>query len=171
MKDEFILNEIWFLTISGAFQRANVYVEGINDNEKTEFKNQLKEFVTNIALQYKNDVNESEHLKNIQNILNEFSSYPKVKLNYGISQKVLNLYLKYLWCLEKIVTPPHFPVDRIIQEKLKMGTNIKAWTKMENDEHYNTVINLAKDMIKDNTNYNKIAELELELFAGKEIRK
>ena len=42
-KDKFILTEIWSLTISAAFQRANVYAEGsIDENLRNDFKKELQ---------------------------------------------------------------------------------------------------------------------------------
>ncbi len=38
--------------------------------------------------------------------------------------------------------PPHFPVDRIIQGKLKIP--ITPWTEMNDVEQYWNIINLAK---------------------------
>ncbi|SDJ63273.1 hypothetical protein SAMN05216338_105731 [Bradyrhizobium sp. Rc2d] len=35
---------------------------------------------------------------------------------YVVAQKVLNLLLKYYWCLARIPEPPYCPIDRIIIE-------------------------------------------------------
>ena len=113
MKKQFLLNEIWNLSISGAFQRANVYDTGCKDEKsKNDCKKRLKKLIIEIAEQYKKEVDEKTHLENIQRVF-EFtdSCLTNGKLNFGVSQKLLNLYLKYLWCLEMIPTPPHFPIE------------------------------------------------------------
>jgi hypothetical protein len=43
----------------------------------------------------------------------------------GTAQKALNLYLKYLWCLGEIKTPPHCPFDRGIIQMLPVSERVK----------------------------------------------
>lgn len=171
LKGKFILLEIWQLTINGAFQRANVYSDGAKgekmNKEKEEFKKELREFVESLSIQYKSEIKDiDQHYSNIYSISTFSEKYESLlkdkKINFGISQKLLNLYLKYLWCLGKIETPPHFPVDRQIQVLLE-DKNPTAWTNWENDEGYNKVIDKAytKRAIE---GYDNIAELELKLF-------
>jgi hypothetical protein len=33
------------------------------------------------------------------------------RFRFGTAQKALNLYLKYLWCIGRVPTPPHCPFD------------------------------------------------------------
>jgi hypothetical protein len=174
LKEKFILNEIWQLTINGAFQRANVYsntAKGEKMNkEKEEFKKELREFVESLSIQYKSEIKDiDQHYSNIYSISTFSEKHESLlkdkKLNFGISQKLLNLYLKYLWCLGKIETPPHFPVDRQIQELLD-DKNPTAWTSWENKDYYNKVIDKANKRVL-NSGHSSIAELELELFFKK----
>lgn len=169
-KDEFIKKEIWFLTVSAAFQRANIYQDNVNDDDKIKFKKDLFNFIDKIAEGYLLGVNESNHLDNIKKISLEFVPHKKIlqegQINFGVSQKLLNLYLKYLWCFERINTPPpHFPVDRKIQEKLRIN-EVKSWTRMEGEEgesDYLKIIKTAKDYMGE-FKFNSLAELELSLF-------
>jgi hypothetical protein len=70
-----------------------------------------------------------------------FGNICKGKINFGIAQKMLNLYLKYMWSLGNIQEPPHFPVDRIIQIKLIRTSQttrdypikIEAWTQFDDE--------------------------------------
>jgi len=178
MKDEFILKEIWLLSLMGAFQRAGVYVKNTLEIEKKEFRELLYQETMIIASNYKNlTIDRTSHIKNIKKLQN-FSrtcSYSHIlndgTLNFGISQKLLNLVLKFLWYLEKIETPPHFPVDRIVQQKLnelakrqhKKVRKIIPWTKIKNEKQYLEIINFASSLL-DNTNCESIAKLELMLF-------
>ncbi len=166
----------------GAFQRSNLYNKSIYDElKRKDFRNSLHTFIKNISLtKYKEKVNPTEHLKNI-NRISEFSKNSEFsymlkngELNFGVSQKLLNLYLKYLWCLDIIKTPPHFPVDRIIQKNLNKKAkelnikkqNIISWTQVVNKEQYLKVIYYAIK-INEKLNYNNLAELELNLFDRK----
>ena len=167
MEKEFILYEIWSLTTSGAFQRANIYKTDSDEKGKKDFKKKLRALIIDIAKEYHKKVDVHTHLKNIKKVT-EFRHPCLVneKLNYGVSQKILNLYLKYLWCLKFIPAPPHFPVDRIIQEKLNKGefskNEVISWTKMENEDQYLQIIKFAERIAR-NENIS-IAELELKRY-------
>ncbi len=167
-KRQFIQDEIWLLSTFGAFQRSNCYSSSSSENERRVFREKLRKFIDeNLLKNYDIQVSEKEHLENILAIQKFTLNYSLLlkndKLNFGICQKLFNLYLKYLWCLNELPSiPPQFPVDRIIQEKLGIK-NIQAWTQFENPEPYIYVINIAKEYVK-NTDFNNLAELELNLF-------
>jgi hypothetical protein len=171
MKKEFIESEIWMLTVGASFQHANVYKPNVKLDaiEKKYFKNMLHGFIKNLVeSRYSKIVNDEDHIQNIRSV-SEFSKNDATiltngKLNFGVSQKMLNLYLKYHWCLGNIPTPPHFPVDRIIQQKLKL--NPIAWTQMDGEkgiQDYRRIIAVAKEKLNQDECKN-VAELELMLF-------
>ncbi|MGB0879665.1 MAG: hypothetical protein ACPGTO_03780 [Polaribacter sp.] len=167
MKNSFIQNEIWILTFNGAFQRANIYKnKKVTEIERKDFKTKLRNHIENVILPfYSSKVNEKGHIESI-NQLSDFSKNFKSilnngRLNFGVSQKLLNLFLKYQWTLNKIETPPHFPVDRIIQEKARIRPII-SWTKITDLEKYLGIINAIRK-IADKNNLT-LAEFELELF-------
>lgn len=151
----------------GAFQRANVYKKSIPEIEKVYFKRMLKGYLDNlIQTSYLKPVTETEHLENIKGVI-RFTKCSKniltnQQLNFGVAQKLLNLYLKYHWCLNLIPTPPHFPVDSIIQKQL--GLKVVAWTKMQHETEYLRIINHAKKQLSKH-GCKTIAELELLLFS------
>ena len=162
-KQDFMLEEIWGLSIGGAFQRANIYDKNASEKDKDIFKRELKTLILKITKSYKFLVLEQIHLENIEKVQSlQNLCLNDNHLNFGVSQKLLNLYLKYLWCLDLIPTPPHFPVDRLIQESL-FGKNLKNWTEMKNNVKYLEIINKAKEIAKLN-NLGSISELELNLF-------
>lgn len=166
-RNEFILYEVWMLSTFGAFQRANIYKDGVTEMERKHFRAKLRVFIEDkLVEQYLNDVTEDNHILNIM-LLSQYtiafgSILKEGQMNIGISQKLLNLYLKYLWCLDKIKTPPHFPVDSIIQKELQVP-NPTPWTKMTTIEEYLRIIQVAKDLLPSKP-YISIAELELHLF-------
>ncbi len=162
-KYAFIMEEIWMMTIAGAFQRVEIYKKSTSEKEKGEFRKELHQRVSEISSEYaEGDVSEKKHLENIQT-LNNVSS-PILKdgyLNFGVRQKVLNLYLKYLWCIDKIKPPPHFPVDRTIQLVLKYNPVI-SWSKDLDETNYLAIINKARDIASKNDIL--LAEWELTAF-------
>ena len=180
MKKTFIHKEIWLLTTMGGFQRANLYNKNVppNEEERKNFREELHTHIKELATsQYTKEVNPSQHINNIKSI-SEFTATSKFsqllnngQLNFGVSQKLLNLYLKYLWCMDVIATPPHFPVDRIIQiilnkEAKQQGLktrSITAWTQMTNESEYMEVINFAAEVLE-KSKLKSLAALELHLF-------
>ncbi|USD24637.1 hypothetical protein [Flagellimonas marinaquae] len=176
---KFIYNEIWTLTFGAAFQRANVYVKGAKSDEKKKFKKYLQEYIEiNILPMYQdNKVTDDEtHLHQIKSVSDASHSYLGSKilsnnnrLNFGVSQKLLNLLLKYLWCLFDYPEPPHFPLDRRIQESLidlSKNSNVlpKAivnWTQMPDSGDYMAIIEYIRaNFLKNQT----LAQFELEHF-------
>ena len=155
MKKQFLNNELWTLTVGAAFQRSYLYKKNVSDNEKRDFKDNTRKFIdSKILPHYKSgEITEAQHLKNIHELSSftkKFSSiFQNGKMNFGVSQKMLNLHLKYQWCKGDIKEPPHFPVDRIIQEELnkvarknKLKTKkIEPWTQFEDEEKYMETIN------------------------------
>lgn len=180
MKRTFLNNEIWILTFGAAFQRANIYKKNALSEQKGYFKIMTKAFIEDVVLNnYKTgNVCDEQHIENIKRI-SEYSAnfselFEKGKINFGIAQKMLNLYLKYQWSLGTIEEPPHFPVDRIIQEKLnkearQAGINsveLLPWTQFKDEKHYLKVINCARELLLNNESFAKhsLPELELLLF-------
>lgn len=107
------------------------------------------------------------------------------KLLFGRAQKMLNMYLKYLWCAGMIDTPPHCPFDdRVIRhgfpkrddpfwrahggveylEKRRRHRKIWQWSQSDSVEDYLVWLDAAAVM-RERENYDSIAEWEL--FAHK----
>jgi hypothetical protein len=178
MKDQFLNNELWTLTVGAAFQRANLYLDNAPDEEKKKFKTATRNFIENTILpHYKGGkVNEDNHVKYINELSDFTTSYSSIfqkgKMNFGISQKMLNLYLKYQWCKGTIPEPPHFPVDRIIQEELNKtarknrikANKIEPWTQFEDEKKYLEVINFAKEIRAKESSFMKFSLPEVELY-------
>jgi hypothetical protein len=174
MKDEqktFLKKELWTLTIGAAFGRASVYKDG-NPNdyglslEKQAFKTDLRAYIDQKLLpQYQSSgISDEAHLSNIHSLCDFSCSHghllTNAQLNFGVGQKMLNLWLKYLWCLGEIETPPHFPVDRRIQEIMKYP-EITPWTQFQDHAPYMAIIRYAREHFP---KYNSISEMELDLY-------
>ena len=166
MKFEFLNKEVWILSFGGAFQRANVYKKNINESLKKEFRKsiqlKIEEYVKNRYIHH--TPTSDEHCNNIIEIkkwadrsFSEILSKNEIKL--GVVQKLLNLYLKYLWCLGKVSKPPHCPIDRIIISKLDIK-NPPNWTTLNDIKDYINIVN----KIRQNANGIDIADWELKAF-------
>lgn len=164
-KQNFLIEEIWLLTFGGAFQHSGIYKANTKEKERTYFRNMLQGYIQQtIIKKYNQSVLDQEHLENIVRISNYTASFKEVlkgPINIGISQKLLNLALKYYWCLNILPEPPHFPVDRIIQQKIYKQP-IVNWTQLNDVDIYMQIINDARALAKQNNL--SLAQWELENF-------
>jgi hypothetical protein len=155
MKDErlsFLRDECLTLSISGALQRSRTYLPSANtqDKEKTKMRNYFRKSLLELSAQYESSIPESEHLRNIQRLATSVSMgfshlLEGGHLRIGVAQKALNLYLKYLWCLDLIPQPPHCPIDSIILSHIPKYSSLK-WTAIDAIEDYAQVVQEAKSI-------------------------
>jgi hypothetical protein len=166
VKEKFLNNEFWTLTFGAAFQRANIYNDNVSDSDKSLFKTKTREYIENTLLSHylKNKVSDELHIDNINKLSCFTEQFQSIlqngRLNFGVSQKMLNLCLKYLWCHNKISEPPHFPVDRRIQENIGFRP-IVSWTQFTDSIDYVRIINFVRNI---NDEHPTIAEYELDHF-------
>jgi len=164
-KLQFVRSQIFSLTISAAFRQGRgspVYKENVAEEGKKNFHSFLKNRREDYGSIYKNVIDGNQHIKNIKNLQAEINEiYAPIldsnNLAFGRVQKLLNLYLKYLWTLNMILTPPHCPFDYIIISELK--TDVPNWTKQSfTEKDYKKLVDLAENKLKN------IAEWELEFW-------
>jgi len=166
LQKDFLSHEFFVMSWSGASQHNRIYRNGISEKQKVNFRCFLFEKIRKIAEKYKGKVEEDEHVKNIQGLKNSIElNYRDIinesSISFGTCQKLVNLYLKYLWVDRQITIPPHCPIDSKILGLL--GKKKISWTKVEIDE-YKGIIADIKKIIPNRS----IAEWELEKF--EEIR-
>jgi hypothetical protein len=159
-KKDFLKKEFVVLSINAAFQRnQNVYKEQPNELIKAGFRDFLERFLAALPLY---ELTEKRLYKIIDDLTIKTREYRDIlklgQLNYGTAQKLVNLYLKYLWCLDMAPEPPHCPIDRIILGKAKISD--VSWTKINSREEYKSIVNKIKIISKDLS----IAQWELENF-------
>ncbi len=124
---------------SALSQRKNrVYSREEVGNEREDFRGEFSRLIRAESQRYTQAVSDADHYAAIRRISDTLSAKftPILKdgrLRYGTSQKAFNLYLKYLWRLGKIVTPPHCPVDRQV---LAAGGIDGKWTASDSEKEY-----------------------------------
>ena len=87
-----------------------------------------------------------------------------ISFKVGHSQKLINMLLKYYWCMGWLkMRPPHCPVDRIILEKtgVKRYGKTPAWTKIDNIGDYKSYV----EDIRKFANSQNIADWELKVYS------
>ncbi len=163
-KTTFLKDELWMLAVTGAFQHNKVYSPDISDIQRIKFKECIKEYIECFIIpQYYRYVSEKQHIANLEELQNCSRFYGKgiilnSRLNIGTVQKLLNLYLKYLWCIGEIAMLPHCPIDSTVLKAV--GLRNFVWTKIDTISKYEYVIEAIKNKIKNVS----IAYWELNLF-------
>ncbi len=164
---DFLNYEVWILTFGGGFQRAGVYMADVVDEIKSEFREAIRNKISNIVLnKYKEtSVTSAAHIKTLIDVKKWIdANYSHIltdgEIKFGVVQKLMNLYLKYQWCLGLVNMPPHCPFDRIIISEMKLHKP-PAWTKMNSVETYKMLVNKASEL----AGKKAIAEWELDVFS------
>jgi hypothetical protein len=147
-KRRYLDNEVLTLTIQGAHGTRGKRV--YTDNRYSE---PLKQFVRSrlpeLGPKYREGgVSDPEHVQNIEGLANDLTArfqaiLHRQRFRIGISQKLLNLYLKYQWVLGWIPEPPHCPFDFDVISKLKLPQRIN-WTELDSREDYLILVSAAR---------------------------
>lgn len=167
-KNEFLINEFITMTLMGGLSTRNKkYPIYKNGADQESFKKNLRNKLINISKNYKDqDIKEEklinlikklaqETTKKYQNILHENH------FRIGISQKIVNLFLKYLWSFGWIKKPPHCPFDSIIRNRLN-DSSLIDWTKFDHIDDYKKYIKAAHKIASNQSK--SIAQWELEIW-------
>lgn len=132
-------------------QRAKLYGANQPPTSVTKFRDDIIRFLTEkIIPQYVKGFTEEWHYKNIEALIAHANKVGSEILGpagykYGVAQKLLNLSLKYFWCLGLIGEPPHCPIDRIIISKTRLRAKIN-WTQITKRAQYEEIIKEVKEL-------------------------
>lgn len=151
-KIDFVISELLLLAWSASVQRSNLYKEKDgHTQEKNLFRERMTEFLSlKVIPLYKNQISEEEHYTNIDALIDYAEEIKGTLLaadgyKYGVAQKLLNLTLKYHWCLGLVAEPPHCPIDRIVIGETKFK-NLINWTGITKKSDYEKVIEELKHL-------------------------
>lgn len=168
-KERFIIEECMMFSFNAGVQTRNKLFPIYNDkpllySENRDLKYQ-SDNVSNVKLevfdfldQYlnhiiQNGIKEEIHLYKIQELSNRLTQKFKPilynnRFRIGISQKIINLFLKYMWSLGQIPEPCHCPIDGIIKSKIRQSDRIALidWTGMDSIFEYRIYIDLIKEI-------------------------
>ena len=89
MKDQFIQNELWTLTVGASFQRAHIYKRNASEKDKKQFKIKLRGFIDNlISENYQKVIKEDPvHIENIQDISDFTTNFSSILTLLLLGQK------------------------------------------------------------------------------------
>jgi hypothetical protein len=171
-KQRFIYDEISILAWGASVQRANIYEKTSSKQDRDDFKKNIMIFIEKKILpKYVDPCTEEDHIANIAALADYGTEVGTKQGKYvlgesgyriGIAQKLLNLQLKYLWCLGFIEEPPHCPVDRIVLSKTKLEGKLN-WTQIKTKNEYIQAINAIRDVA--DSQKLSLSEWELKVFS------
>lgn len=149
-----------------------VYKPFTPNRVKKEIKTLIKKFLLEIrdetiGIWYREEQLLSKIESLAQTITNKYVKYlHQDTFRYGISQKIINLFLKYLWVIGEIEEPIHCPIDNIVRQAIiKQNPTFKtcSWTEMTKETEYLEYIDAIISIKK----YKTIAEWELDIWNNK----
>lgn len=149
---QFLVSEMWLLSWGASVQRAGLFAPRASEPARRRFRNKLiAALETDVLPAYASPVSEAEHIANVQRTcslaakLDDAHVLHGGRYKLGVCQKLLNLQLKYLWCLDLVAEPPHCPVDRIIISKTRLREKVN-WTGITTATQYQRVIDAIKEV-------------------------
>jgi len=170
----FLKSEAFSSSVAAAFRHTKIYRGNVSDTIKAEFHDELRKILDEISSQYANTrISDELHITNIeylQRTIIDKNTHILVDSGFtiGIAQKILNLYLKYLWCYGLIQEPPQCPFDQIILEIIKWKG--APWTKINTLEEYKRLKEQAKEKAKEKALSDHLAVWELKLWNERNIK-
>jgi hypothetical protein len=148
---KFLVSELWILSWGASVQRASLFKPDTSEPDRRRFRDGIIAFATDRILEkYESAVSEAAHEANILLLSVHGTEVGSAVLGpqgykIGVAQKLLNLQLKYLWCLGLIAEPPHCPIDRVVIGKSALRNQV-AWTQINDIETYRCVIQALKPL-------------------------
>ena len=178
-KKKFLLHIFFSNSVFSAFaqrgkgkdgRKRGVYQPFPDTKRKEKFKDFLREFLekyVDIKWRGKKQLSSAE-LEDCMDKLKEevdegFSDIlnkdNESKITFGTVQKLVNLYLKYLWCTSQIdFDPPHCPVDGQVLGKIDWDGPL--WPDMQKGDYQRAIMAITGKARK--KRYKSVAEWELE---------
>jgi hypothetical protein len=176
LKYQFIFDQIFQNAINASFSTRNpkfpIYNKNVVKSQilSSELKKLIKVYIDKFQ---DGEIDEEGHFAEIENISKLVSADERFvgllygsKFRIGISQKLLNLTLKYLWCIDKIKEPFHCPIDSIVVNNIlsaKPDVSLINWTKLDSMDDYRKCVAVIAEIAKPSS----IAQWELNIWNNK----
>lgn len=145
-----------------------VYSETATNPQREALRNELRVRLIEIAVACSAASAEEAHIQGISKLVALLGERAPIGclnegcLSFGVGQKMVNSYLKYLWCAGRIPTPPHCPFDDIIIRKLSLPPGCgPKWTEA-GESDYRLWVNAAKRLAGPRS----LAAWELEVWSA-----
>lgn len=144
-------------SMSAALGHSSTYDRTLTEEKRRKGSEKLRETLKSdlckvVAKHYSSrPATPKDHAQHISAIARHLSRkhaaiLDKGRFRYGIAQKALNLYLKFLWCADRIPIPPDCPLDAKVIGKLPPLSPLKAikWTQIKDKATYCNLISAIR---------------------------
>lgn len=143
-KKRFLTYELGLLSLKGALSTRDknypIYSqEARYDYQRSKVKKHLRQFLSIIESKYnEGTIVGDEHIRFIldssNNLSAELAPYlSNGRFRVGVTQKLINLHLKYLWVAGLCPEPPHCPIDGIVRDSSGITYD---WIQSDSIEDY-----------------------------------
>jgi hypothetical protein len=153
--------------IRDCLTRGNsLYKKALVEHEKARLRASLRSQLRTMAERYRDEVSDPIHIQHIRSLADHLTGIhgeilEAGKFPFGRAQKALNVYLKYRWCDDAAIRPPHCPFDEIIIGELALAKGIsRSWTKMDSEDAYQAWVAAARKL----ANGESLPEWELRVY-------
>jgi hypothetical protein len=147
------------------------------ERKRKAFATSLKSELRKLAKDYDScDVEDEIHIQTIRALADRLKeTYADIlhedKLVFGVAQKALNVYLKYLWCANSNTRPLHCPFDNDIISALRPKSGCEhRWTYADKEDDYREWVRLARAATSAK-GYSSLSEWEVDEWAAIQARK
>lgn len=167
-KNKFLRYELGLLSLKAALSTRNnqfpIYNLSIKLHQRAEIKRDFRSYLAQIEQKYASEISEQAHIEFIKTLSDSLSqkhgeSFYEGRFRIGISQKLVNVHLKYLWAAGLCPEPLHCPIDGIVRDIAAIDYN---WISSDSIDEYTKAIEQLK-LIAQHKNQS-LAEWELEAF-------
>jgi hypothetical protein len=136
--------------LNAAVGHNRIYAPKIGKKMKDKVRELWKDKLKRISKKYTKKRKDSEYEKDIVNLKKQLlnsikSDIPYFKVSHA--QKSMAVFLKHMWCMNLISTPPQCPIDRIILTKLGKEFRVYNWTQIDNIQIHKEIVRMAKAKI------------------------
>lgn len=166
-KKRFMCYELGLLSLKAALSTRNsaapVYAKEVMQHQRKQAKKVFRDVLAKLESLYADgQVSGEQHIEFIKGTADEVSErlgdqLYEARFRIGISQKLINLHLKYLWVAGFIQEPPHCPIDGIVRDMANINYD---WTVSDSVEDYRDAIFALKNVANDRS----LSVWELEEF-------
>ena len=116
-----------------------MYAAAATDSERVAVKQWLRNYLVQLGKRHQSrSLSEAEHLQEICTLVAETSethasTLHQGRFRFGVAQKLVNLYLKYLWTIGVVRTVQHCPLDGTINAEANLGY---VWNTSDSETEY-----------------------------------
>lgn len=151
LKESFLREQLFGLSFQGMAQRGHLYRAEADAARKEAWRSRVFERLRAIDTAAVASMADAHYIAWLCGLHDEVGGWQETaavmkngRWRVGSAQKLINLWLKYLWCHgTQALPPPHFPVDGVILNHIPSMRHIR-WTELDDWNGYRGIIAEAR---------------------------